>query len=89
MAQRYRIFGRSVSEGEELQQLLAQAYAQKSPVICECRKTTDLPLYISHRHNRYVLARWPGSGARHATACDHYEAPDFRSEEHTSELQSH
>ena len=24
-----------------------------------------------------VLARWPGSGARHATACDHYEAPDF------------
>ncbi|MDQ4422142.1 DUF1173 domain-containing protein [Sphingobium sp. DEHP117] len=77
MAQRYRIFGRSVSEGEELQQLLAQAYAQKSPVICECRKTTDLPLYISHRHNRYVLARWPGSGARHATACDHYEAPDF------------
>jgi hypothetical protein len=24
-----------------------------------------------------VLARWPGSGARHATACDHYEAPDY------------
>jgi hypothetical protein len=37
----------------------------------------ELPLYISHRHDRYVLARWPGSGARHATACDHYEAPDF------------
>ncbi|GEO01905.1 hypothetical protein FHS51_002976 [Sphingobium wenxiniae] len=24
-----------------------------------------------------MLARWPGSGARHATACDHYEAPDY------------
>ena len=61
----------------ELQQLLAKAYAQRNQVLCECRKGTELPLCISHRQNRYVLARWPGSGARHATACDHYEAPDY------------
>ena len=77
MIQRYRVLGRSVAEGDELQQLLAKAYAQKAQVLCECRKGTDLPLYISHRNDRYVLARWPGSGARHATACDHYEAPDY------------
>ena len=77
MIQRYRVLGRSVAEGDELQQLLAKAYAQKAQVLCECRKGTDLSLYISHRNDRYVLARWPGSGARHATACDHYEAPDY------------
>lgn len=77
MIQRYRVLDRSVAEGDELQQLLAKAYAQKAQVLCECRKGTDLPLYISHRNDRYVLARWPGSGARHATACDHYEAPDY------------
>jgi len=77
MIQRYRLLGRSVAEGDELQPMLAKAYAQKAQVLCECRKGTDLPLYISHRNDRYVLARWPGSGARHATACDHYEAPDY------------
>ena len=77
MIQRYRVLGRSVAEGDDFQQLLAKAYAQKAQVLCECRKGTDLPLYISHRNDRYVLARWPGSGARHATACDHYEAPDY------------
>lgn len=77
MIQRYRVLGRSVAEGDDLQQLLGKAYAQKAQVLCECRKGTDLPLYISHRNDRYVLARWPGSGARHATACDHYEAPDY------------
>ena len=77
MIQRYRVLGHSVAEGDELQPVLAKAYAQKAQVLCECRKRTDLPLYISHRNDRYVLARWPGSGARHATACDHYEAPDY------------
>ncbi len=77
MIQRYRVLGRSVAEGDELQPFLREAYERKSPVHCECRKGTELPLYISHRQNRYVLARWPGSGALHATACDHYEAPDY------------
>lgn len=77
MIQRYRVLGRSVAEGDELQLLLREAYERKVPVHCECRKGTELPLYISHRQNRYVLARWPGSGARHSTACDHYEAPDY------------
>jgi len=78
MIQRYRVLGRSVAEGDELQPMLASAYAQKAQVLCECRKGTDLPLYISHRNDRDVLARWPGSARRrHATACDHYEAPDY------------
>ena len=76
MIQRYRVLGQVVPEGERLQPLLAEAYARKLPVLCECRPGTELPLYIAHRNERYVLARWPGSGARHATACDHYEAPD-------------
>lgn len=77
MIQRYRVLGRSVAEGDDLQPVLREAYERKSPVHCECRKGTELPLYISHRQNGYVLARWPGSGARHAAACDHYEAPDY------------
>lgn len=77
MIQRYRVLGRSVPESNELQQLLAQAYAAKERAHCACRREEDLPLYIARRHDRYVIARWPGSGARHATACDHYEAPDF------------
>ncbi len=77
MIQRYRVLGRSVPEGDELQQLLAQAYAAKERAHCACRREEDLPLYIARRHDRYVLARWPGSGAQHATGCDHYEAPDF------------
>jgi len=76
MIQRYRVLGQVVPEGERLQPLLAEAYARKLPVLCECRPGCELPLYIAHRNERYVLARWPGSGARHATACDHYEAPD-------------
>lgn len=77
MFQRYRVLGRSVPEGDELQGLLGLAYARKERAFCLCRKGPELPLYISRRHDRYVLARWPGSGARHATGCDHYEAPDF------------
>ena len=77
MIQRYRVLGRSVAEGDDLQSVLREAYERKGKVLCECRKGTELPLYISHRQTRYVLARWPGSGARHATACDHYEAPDY------------
>ena len=37
MIQRYRVLGRSVAEGDELQPLLAKAYAQKAQVLCECR----------------------------------------------------
>ena len=78
MIQRYRVLGKVVTGGQDdLQAVLGAAYARKERVLCECRRHEELPLYISHRHDRYVLARWPGSGARHATACDHYEAPDF------------
>ena len=77
MIQRYRVLGRSVAEGEDLQPVLGEAYARKAQVLCECRKGEELPLYIAHRQSLYVLARWPGSGTRHAPACDHYEAPDY------------
>ena len=37
MIQRYRVLGQVVPEGERLQPLLAEAYARKLPVLCECR----------------------------------------------------
>ena len=77
MIQRYRVLGRSVVEGDELQHVLREAYERKSPVHCECRKGSELPLYISHRQNGYVLARWPGSGARPATPPAHHDATDY------------
>jgi hypothetical protein len=77
MIQRYRVLGRSVAEGDDLQAVLAQSLRAKGPGPVRMPQGEELPLYISHRHDRYVLARWPGSGARHATACDHYEAPDY------------
>ena len=58
MIQRYRVLGRSVAEGDELQQLLASAYAQKSQVLCECRRGTELPLYIMHRQNQPSSPNW-------------------------------
>ncbi|MFN3459163.1 MAG: DUF1173 family protein [Novosphingobium sp.] len=57
MIQRYRVLGRSVAEGDELQPCLAKAFAQKAQVLCECRKGINLPLYISHRNDRYAVAR--------------------------------
>ncbi len=77
MIQRYRVLGRSVAEGDELQQLLAKPTRKRPRSCANAARGPSLPLYISHRNDRYVLARWPGSGARHATACDHYEAPDY------------
>lgn len=76
--QRYYIIDREIEAGEPgFDAMIAQAYAQKIPVHCLCRRDVDLPLYIARRHDQHVLARWPGSGATHAPACDHYEAPDF------------
>lgn len=49
MIQRYRVLGRSVAEGDELQSVLRDAYERKGKVLCECRKGTELPLYISPR----------------------------------------
>jgi len=78
MTQRYRVFGRIVSEDQDdFQDVLAKAYSAKAQVLCECRTGQDLPVYISHRQDRYVLSRWPGTGARHTTSCDHYDAPDY------------
>ena len=78
MIQKYRIGGKIVSaEDVDFPAVLVAAYAKKDRVFCECRKDVELQLYISHRFERHVLSRWPGSGSRHATACDHYEAPDF------------
>jgi hypothetical protein len=53
--------------------VLGAAYACKERVLCECRRHEELPLYISHRHDRYCWRAGPIPGARHATACDHYE----------------
>ena len=78
MTQRYRVFGKIVSEDhDDFQGVLAKAYSAKAQVHCECRAGQDLQVYISHRQDRYVLSRWPGTGARHTTSCDHYDAPDY------------
>ena len=81
MKQSYRIGGvlEFADEGPEFQAVLSRAQSAKSPVLCGCRDAGDLRLYISKRFGRFVLSRWPGSGGGHATACDHFELPDFLS----------
>lgn len=75
--QRYYVIDREISSHEDgFDVMVARAYALKSTVRCLCRRDLDLELYISHRHGGHVLARWPGTGPRHAPHCDHYEAPD-------------
>lgn len=78
MTQRYRVFGRTFDAGpsQEFQNLLAEAHSRKQKAYCLCRKGEALPLYIALRYDKWVLARWPGSGADHATSCDHFDAPD-------------
>ncbi len=78
MAQRYLVLGRVVeaSDSDDLQRVLAEAHRRKDKAFCLCRRGFDLPLYTARRFDRFVLARWPGSGAGHATGCDHFDAPD-------------
>ena len=76
--QHYHLLEREIAEDDPgLTGLLAQAHEQRERAICLCRRDHKLPLYIAHRQGGYVLARWPGTGPRHASACNHYEAPDF------------
>jgi hypothetical protein len=76
--QHYHLLEREIAEDDPgLAGLLAQAHGQRERAICLCRRDHKLPLYIAHRQGGYVLARWPGTGPRHASACNHYEAPDF------------
>lgn len=78
MTQRYRVLGRTfdVGSSQEFQDRLAEAHSRKQKAHCLCRKGEELPLYIARRYDKWVLARWPGSGADHATSCDHFDAPD-------------
>ena len=77
MAQRYRVGSEVVAaDAETFQTALEQAQARKFKVFCLCRTSQNLRMYIARRHDRLVLARWPGSGSDHATSCDHFEAPD-------------
>ena len=76
--QRYRLFGEALAAGSDgFESVIARAYAGKHRPVCLCRDDVELELYISSRHGTHVLSRWPGTGARHAPHCDHYEAPDF------------
>lgn len=78
MTQRYRVLGRAfdADSSQEFQDRLGEAHSRKQKVYCLCRKGEELPLYIARRYDKWVLARWPGSGAEHATSCDHFDAPD-------------
>lgn len=76
--QRYRMLDMEVSEDDDgYAAILSRAYALREKPLCLCRPDEKLPLYISFRHGAHVLSRWPGTGARHAPGCEHYEAPDF------------
>jgi hypothetical protein len=78
MAQRYLVLGHVVeaSDSYDLQKSLAEAHRRKDKAFCLCRKGIELPLYIARRFEKFVVARWPGSGAGHATDCEHFDAPD-------------
>lgn len=76
--QRYCILEREIGESEDgFPAVISRAYLLREKPLCLCRRDEKLPLYISLRHGAHVLSRWPGTGARHAAECDHYEAPDF------------
>ena len=82
MKQSYRIGGVTVvadDDDQEFQEALSRAQSTKTPIFCGCRSSAELKLYISKRFGRFVVSRWPGSGGGHATACDHFELPDFLS----------
>ena len=78
MTQRYRVLGRAfdAESSQEFQDRLGEAHSRKQKAYCLCRKGEELPLYIARRYDEWGLARWPGSGAEHATSCDHFDAPD-------------
>lgn len=76
--QRYVILDREIgTEDEGFEAIVSRAYSLREKALCLCRRDQDLPLYIARRHGAFVLARWPGTGARHAPHCEHYEAPDY------------
>lgn len=76
--QHYALLECEVGEDDpRLAALLAEAHSRRERAICLCRRDHKLPLYIANRQGSYILARWPGTGSRHASTCNHYEAPDF------------
>ena len=60
-----------------MQSHLARHYQSKAgdPPLCLCQ---DLPIrmYIARFGDRYVLKRWPNSGASHAVDCPRFEPPE-------------
>ncbi|MBV1692349.1 DUF1173 domain-containing protein [Novosphingobium sp. G106] len=76
--QRYQMLDVEIGPDEDgFEAVLARAYSLKQKPQCLCRRDIPLPLYIARRQDSHHLARWPGTGPRHAPTCDHYEAPDF------------
>ena len=76
--QAYFIDGFEVSAHDpDFERIIAEAYVRRERPRCLCNRHERLYLYIAKRSEKYVLARWPGSGNNHAPDCDHYEAPDF------------
>jgi len=76
LVQLYRIGEDQIDSGDiRFQEFLARAHAAHSRPLCLCRKEVRLPLYVARRHQGYILARMPETGATHAPECDHFEAP--------------
>ncbi len=60
-----------------LQQHLHSHYLSKAgdPPLCLCQ-VVPIRMYIARFGDRYVLKRWPNSGASHAVDCPRFEAPE-------------
>lgn len=76
----FRINGailRADVDEDVVQAHLRQHYAAKSgtPSLCLCQ---DIPvrMYIARFGERFILKRWPGSGASHAIDCARFEPPE-------------
>lgn len=61
------------------QDILAKAYEQKVRPACACVSGVDAQMYIARTNGRFLIKRMPGTGQRHALACDSYEAPEILS----------
>ena len=55
--------------------ILRRAHAAKIRPTCLCRTTEPVAMYIAIVPNGHALKRMPNTGPRHASFCDHYEAP--------------
>ena len=55
--------------------ILRRAHAAKIRPTCLCSSSEPVTMYIAAVPNGHALKRMPNTGPRHASNCEHYEAP--------------